>query len=243
YLDVNMGCPARKIAGKGDGSALMKDPELAAQIISAIRNAVPGVFVTCKFRRGYHQYEETAPEFAKRMEQAGAHAVAVHGRYAEQMYSGYADWGVIRRVRQAVSIPVIGNGDIYRGQDGPRMMELTGCHAVMIARAAEGNPWLFAQVKAAIAGQPEPPKPTLEERLAMARRHAELLSERGGKSIVRMRKHAAWYVNGFPGASAARGKFNECRTLDDFNAVFDELEEYSSNFLQSHGSASCSADL
>ena len=239
YLDVNMGCPARKIAGKGDGSALMKDPELAARIIASICAAVPDVPVTCKFRRGYYQDQESAPEFAKRMEQAGAAAVAVHGRFAQQMYIGSADWGVISRVREAVNVPVIGNGDVRSGADALRMVRETGCHAVMIARAAEGNPWIFAQAKAALAGQPEPPKPTLDERVAMARRHAQLLSQREGKNLVRMRKHAAWYMTGLPGASVARGKFNQCVTLEDFNAVFDELLAYAHRFLEAHGSASC----
>ena len=239
YLDVNMGCPARKIAGKGDGSALMKDPELAARIIASICAAVPDVPVTCKFRRGYYQDQETAPEFAKRMEQAGAAAVAVHGRFAQQMYNGSADWGVISRVREAVNVPVIGNGDVRSGADALRMVRETGCHAVMIARAAEGNPWIFAQAIAALAGQPEPPKPTLDERVAMARRHAQLLSQREGKNLVRMRKHAAWYMTGLPGASVARGKFNQCVTLEDFNAVFDELLAYAHRFLEAHGSASC----
>lgn len=240
YVDVNMGCPARKIAGKGDGSALMKDPQLAGEIIAAITNAV-SVPVTCKFRRGFYQDQETAPEFAKRMEQAGAAAVAVHGRFAQQMYNGLADWGVIKRVKDAVSVPVIGNGDVRSGADAVRMHRETGCNAVMIARAAQGNPWIFAQAKAALAGLPEPPLPTLEERVAMARRHALLLAQREGKNIVRMRKHAAWYMTGLPGASVARGKFNQCVTLEDFNAVLDELLDYARAFLAAHGQASCGA--
>ena len=221
-IDINMGCPARKIVSKGDGSALMKDPELAASIVEAVSGAVQHP-VTVKFRRGWAEGEETAPEFAKRMEQAGAAAMTVHGRYSEQLYRGRADWGAIARVKEAVGVPVVGNGDIRSGSDAVRMHEETGCDAVMIARGAEGNPWLFAQAKAALAGEEEPAKPAAADRIEMARRHARLLTQREGRNIVRMRKHAMWYMTGLPGAAAARGKLNYCTTLEDFDAVFDEL--------------------
>lgn len=233
YLDINMGCPARKIAGKGDGSALMKDPDLAASIISSIVEAVD-VPVTCKFRRGYFEGEETAPEFARVVEQAGVSAIAVHGRYAQQMYHGKADWDAIKRVKEAVSIPVIGNGDVCNGDDALALIEKTGCDAVMIGRAAEGNPWVFAEVKAALNGCERPAPPTFEERIAMARRHAELLQQREGRNIVRMRKHAAWYMAGLPGARDARGRFNQCVTLDDFNAVFDDVLVFAHEFFEAH---------
>ncbi|MDO4291184.1 MAG: tRNA dihydrouridine synthase DusB [Eggerthellaceae bacterium] len=223
YLDVNMGCPARKIVSKGDGSALMREPELAARIVAAVKAAVAHP-VTCKFRRGWEEGAETAPEFARRMEDAGVDAVCVHGRYALQMYRGRAAWDAIGRVKAAVGVPVVGNGDVRCGADAARMRAQTGCDAVMVARGAEGNPWLFAQVKAALTGEAEPAPPTVAERLAMARRHAELLSRREGRNIVRMRKHAMWYVGGLPGAAAARAKINYCTTLEDFNHVFDELE-------------------
>ena len=209
YLDINMGCPARKIVSKGDGSALMKDPALAASIVRAVRAAVSRP-VTVKFRRGWAEGDETAPEFARRMEDAGACAIAVHGRYAEQLYRGRAEWGAIARVKEAVSVPVVGNGDVRSGADA-------------VARAAEGNPWLFAQAKAALAGEPEPDGPTVEERIALARRHARLLSAREGRNIVRMRKHAMWYLAGLPGAAAARGRINGCVSVEDFDEVFDEL--------------------
>ena len=224
YLDVNMGCPARKIVSKGDGSALMKEPELAASIVRAVASAVEHP-VTVKFRRGWALGDETAPAFARRMEDAGAAAVAVHGRFAEQYYQGRADWGAVARVKEAVGVPVVGNGDVRCGADAAALVARTGCDAVMIARGAEGSPWVFAQAKAALAGRPEPPAPDIRERLAMARRHARLLAAREGKNIVRMRKHAMWYLAGLPGAAAARGRINACVSVEDFEQVFDELLE------------------
>lgn len=224
YVDINMGCPARKIVSKGDGSALMKTPELAAQIVSAVKHAVEHP-VTVKFRRGWSEGVETAPEFAKRMEGAGADMMVLHGRYAEQLYHGKADWEVIAKTKAAVSVPVIGNGDVVDASSALKLIERTDCDGIMIARAAEGNPWVFAQVKAALKGANVPASPTAVERIAMARRHAELLTRRSGKNIVRMRKHAMWYMSGLPGASVARSKFNYCISLADFNSVFDELEQ------------------
>ncbi len=222
YLDINMGCPARKIVSKGDGSALMKTPELASDIVRAVSSAVEHP-VTVKFRRGWGEGDETCVEFARRMEDAGAAAVAVHGRFALQLYRGCADWDAIARVKEAVSIPVVGNGDVRCGADAVALVERTGCDAVMIARAAEGNPWVFAQCKAALTGAPESPKPSIEERIAMARQHARLLAQREGRNIVRMRKHAMWYMAGLPGAAAARAKINACVSVEDFDRVFDEL--------------------
>ena len=134
-----------------------------------------------------------------------------------QLYRGRAEWDAIARVKAAVSIPVVGNGDVKCGADAVALVERTGCDAVMIARAAEGNPWVFAQCKAALAGEPEPAKPSVEERIAMARRHARLLAEREGRNIVRMRKHAMWYMTGLPGAAAARAKINACVSVEDFD--------------------------
>ena len=224
YLDINMGCPARKIVSKGDGSALMKEPALAADIVRAVTRAVEHP-VAVKFRRGWAEGDETAPEFARRMEDAGAAMVAVHGRFAEQLYRGSADWGVIARVKEAVRVPVTGNGDVRCGADAAAMVARTGCDAVMIARGAEGNPWVFAQARAALAGKPEPRAPDARERVAMARRHARLLAAREGRNIVRMRKHAMWYMAGLPGAAAARERINACVDVEDFERVFDELLE------------------
>lgn len=225
YLDINMGCPARKIVSKGDGSALMQDPLLAARIVEAVKAAVDHP-VTVKFRRGYELGVETAPSFARDMERAGADACAVHGRFAEQLYRGTASWDAVARVKAAVSIPVVGNGDVKAGEDAARIRRETGCDAVMIARAAEGNPWIFAQAKAALAGEDIPPAPSAAQRVAMARRHARLLAQREGRNIVRMRKHAMWYLSGLPGAAAARGRINGCVDVADFDRVFDELETF-----------------
>ena len=224
YLDVNMGCPARKICTKGDGSALMNDSALAAEIVREMVSAVDHA-VTVKFRRGFYEGEETAVEFARCMEDAGAAACAVHGRFAQQMYRGTSDSGVIGRVTAAVSIPVIGNGDIKSGEDALRMFAETNCDSVMIARAAQGNPWIFAQVNSVLQGNGLLTPPSAQERIDMARTHARLLSQREGRNICRMRKHAMWYMAGLPGASAARARINLCTTLEDFNEVFDELLE------------------
>ena len=172
--------------------------------------------------------EETAVEFAKCLEQAGADALTVHGRFAEQLYKGSSDRGVIARVKGAVSIPVVGNGDIFSACDAVSMIDETGCDAVMVARGAQGNPWIFAQIKAALDGSGTIEAPTHLERIKMARRHARILNEREGRNIVRMRKHAMWYVAGLPGAAKARGLFSYCTTREDFDRVFEELRSYAS---------------
>ncbi|MDO5118381.1 MAG: tRNA-dihydrouridine synthase, partial [Eggerthellaceae bacterium] len=222
YIDINMGCPARKIVTKGDGSALMGNPPLASAIVSAVKGAVECP-VTAKFRRGLSSPCETAPEFARVLEQAGVDAIAVHGRFTDQLYRGTASWETIKRVKEAVQIPVVGNGDIGSGSDAVAMQRETGCDAVMIARAAQGNPWIFGQVQAALTGNPEPARPTAAERIAMARKHARLLDSGDRHQMVRMRKHAMWYIAGLPGAARARALITDCSTLEEFESVFDDL--------------------
>ena len=206
-IDINMGCPARKIAGKGDGSALMRDPLLASRIIGSVSNAI-SCPLTVKFRRGYEEGNETAVEFARMAEESGAAAIAVHGRYAQQ------------------SIPVIGNGDVVDGDSAIALLGATGCDAIMVGRGAQGNPWVFRDIASKLAGGPGYAGPTPAEKMALATRHAKLLSERSGKNIVRMRKHAMWYVAGMKDAAAVRRQINDAVTYDDFASIFEEARRH-----------------
>lgn len=220
-IDINMGCPARKIAGKGDGSALMTDPALASRIISSVAQGVNAP-VTVKFRRGFEQGNETALEFALMAQESGAAAVAVHGRYAQQFYRGSADWGIVGRIKKALSIPVVGNGDVVDGASALAMLEQTGCDAVMVGRAAQGNPWVFQDIASRFAGGPGFAGLTAEEKMVLATRHARLLSQISGVNIVRMRKHAMWYLAGMKDAAVFRRQVNDAVTFEDFQAIFQE---------------------
>ena len=214
-LDLNMGCPVPKIVNNGEGSALMKNPKLAGEIIEKTVKAIKKP-VTVKIRKGFDDDHINAVEMAKIAEASGAAAVAVHGRTREQFYSGKADWDIIRQVKEAVKIPVIGNGDLLTAEDVIAMEEQTGCDGFMIARGAQGNPWIFREVKAALSGKPIPERPTEEEVISMLLRHAQLsVQYKGEKMGIReMRKHTAWYTTGMHGSSTLRNKVNQVETFD-----------------------------
>ena len=223
FIDINMGCPVPKVVNNGEGSALMKTPELAAEIVRTMVKVVHKP-VTVKIRRGFDEIHVNAVEMAKRLEDAGAAAIAVHGRTREQYYSGKADREIIRQVKEAVSIPVIGNGDIFKAEDAAAMFDETGCDAVMVARGAKGNPWLFREIRAYLDQGIHIPGPTIEERKAMILRHSELqLAFKGEYTGMReMRKHLAWYTAGCPHSSSLRARSNEIETIADLRKLVDE---------------------
>ena len=220
-LDINMACPVPKVTKKGEGAALMETPELAAQIVRETVSA-SSVPVTVKIRRGRRDGAEVAPEFAARMADAGASAVAVHGRYATQFYHGEADWDVVRRVVEAVDVPVIGSGDVRDAFEAARMLRETGATAVMVARGSYGNPWVFGQSKAILAGS-EPSPLGLVQRVQAFECHMRLLDSCGAH-LKRGRSLANWYLRGMPDAAYWRGKANECSTLDEFLTLTSELK-------------------
>lgn len=225
-LDINMGCPVPKVVNNGEGSALMKQPERIGEIVSAVSKAIHKP-VTVKIRKGFGEQDANAPLVAKIAEEAGAAAVAVHGRTRTQYYSGKADWDIIRQVKETVGIPVIGNGDVFTPEDAKRMMEETGCDGVMAARGVRGNPWLFAQIKDYLSGNEVPERPPLPQVVEMILRHADLeIAYKGEFTAIReMRKHTAWYVTGYPDATKLRSAVNEVSTRK-------ELEELLYGYLR-----------
>lgn len=227
-LDINMGCPAPKLVKNGEGSALMLDPEKAAGILREVKKATSKP-VTCKFRRGFKMEDETALDFAKKMEEAGADLVTVHGRFREQYYSGESDREIIRKIKEALSIPVIGNGDIFTGKDALEVLE-TGCDGIMIARGALGNPWIFEEINAALEGRSYE-RPGIEERMDVLMLHYKnTLSYEGAHKAVReMRKHIGWYVKGLPRNTEVKNDINQ---ETDPIKVLELLATYKDELLQ-----------
>ncbi len=222
-IDINMGCPVAKVVAKGEGCALMRTPLLAAEIVRRVAGKC-GVPVTVKFRRGWSAAEANAVEFAKVLEDAGAAALTVHGRTRDQFYRGKADWETVAEVKAAVSVPVIGSGDVFSADDVADMFERCGVDAVMVARGAQGHPWIFREARALLDRGERIAPPTALERIDMAREHSAALVAFGGEhAFTRMRKHVSWYVTGMPGATHVRRLANEAtsyRALDDLLAAY-----------------------
>ena len=223
-IDINMGCPAPKIVNNGEGAALLKTPDLAVDILKAVNQAV-GRPVTAKIRLGWDPDHIIAPPLAEQLADAGAAAITVHGRTRSQFYGGRADWGQIRRVKEAVRIPIIGNGDVFTPQAAKEMLVSTGVDAVMLARGVLGNPWLVGRTVHYLATGKVAAEPELEERLSMVLRHLELATIAKGEQqgLVQMRKHLAWYTKGLPGAAGFRGRIMNAQAVDE---VKEMLKQY-----------------
>lgn len=223
-IDINAGCPMPKIVNGGAGSALMKTPELFGELVRAACESTD-IPITVKIRKGWDESSVNAVEMAVIAEKNGAKAVAVHGRTKEQLYSGKADWDIIREVKRAVSIPVIGNGDVDSVESCKAMYDYTGCDLVMIGRGSYGKPWLFGQIRDLFSGITPRPEPTVEEKMVIMRRHITLLVEDKGErtGMKEARRQAAWYIKGISGAAAFRNRFGAMNTLRDLDALIEEI--------------------
>ncbi|MBS6196472.1 MAG: tRNA dihydrouridine synthase DusB [Clostridiales bacterium] len=222
-LDINMGCPVPKVVNNGEGSALMKNPKLVGEIVSAVSKAIRKP-LTVKIRKGFDEDNINAVEIAKIIEASGGAAVIVHGRTRQQFYSGQADWDIIRRVKEAVKIPVIGNGDVDSPERAKMLVEQTGCDGIMVGRAAQGNPWIFRQITQYLETGEKPEKPSLDEVKQMIARHAGLQLQYKGEytGIREMRKHVAWYTAGYPHSARMRGAVNEIESMDQLLKLVEE---------------------
>lgn len=232
-LDINMGCPAPKVIKNGDGSALMRNPKLAAEVLSSVvKNSNKPV--TLKIRKGWDDDSVNAVEIAKIAEECGISALAIHGRTREQFYSGKADWDIIAEIKQAINIPVIGNGDVFEVQDAVNMLEKTKCDAIMIGRGAQGNPWIFNRINHYMKTGEILPEPTLEEKITTAINHMNLaVAEHGDYVAVReMRKHIGWYLKGLKNSAKYRDQINK---ITDYKEVIAMLEEYMQHSLTQMG--------
>ncbi|MGO1368140.1 tRNA dihydrouridine synthase DusB [Senegalia sp. (in: firmicutes)] len=223
-LDINMGCPTPKIVKNGDGSALMKNPKLVGQIVSKVVK-VSNKPVTVKIRKGWDDEHINAVEIAKVIEESGASLVAIHGRTREEYYSGSADWDIIKKVKEAINIPLLGNGDVFSPQDAKKMIDYTGCDGVMIGRGAQGNPFIFNRVDKLLNEGVLLPEPTNGEKIDMCIKHLKLLIEHKGESVAvkEIRKHIGWYIKGMHNSSSIRGKLNE---LDSKEKIIYTLNNY-----------------
>ncbi len=240
FIDINMGCPAPKITKNAEGSALLKYPELIGEIVHAVSTALTKP-LTVKIRKGFDDEHINAVEVAKIIEQAGASAIALHGRTREQFYSGVADWDIIKEVKENISIPLIGNGDIRTPQDAKRMLDYTGCDAVLIARAAQGNPWIFKRLTHYLETGELLPEPTFEERVEVILKHAKMLEAYKGQyvGIREMRSHLTNYVRGVHGATELRRLMTSVETYEDIERLLEEcLEKQRTYMMEHHMSAS-----
>ena len=222
-FDINMGCPVPKIVKNGEGSALMKDPALVEEILTAMVKAVKKP-VTVKIRKGFDDSSVNAVEIAKIAEACGVAAVAVHGRTREQFYSGKADWDIIRRVKEAVRIPVIGNGDVFTAEDAKRLVDTTGCDGIMVARGAKGNPWIFREITEYLDTGRKPERPSVDELKEMILRHGRMMLKFKGElaGMREMRKHVSWYTAGYPNSAALRNDINMVSSMEELEALIKE---------------------
>ena len=225
-LDINMGCPVPKVTRYGEGSAMMKGPKNIFRVVEAAARSTNKP-ITIKIRSGWDATSINATEVARMAEAAGAAAIAIHGRTRDQFYTGKADWSVISDMVRSVSIPVIGNGDIFHGEDALAMLDQTGCEYVMIARGALGNPWIFREAVALYEGRPKPEPPTIEEKISMLLRHLDLaVAEKGERvAVMELRKHVGWYLKGEHGATAVRRAANQITTAKDFHDLLKGLPD------------------